>query len=539
MNFFNKGFTLIELLAVIIILAIVALIATPIILNVIEDSRDSANMSQAEILYSGAQTLYASLLLSDDAELLNKISIGENVYSFLETTNEKPEVGNLYFNGSEIYFYVYIDDVCYGKDFFEKTITKKDLSIDECNKIPEIDITILGKLDDVILKDAYVSLELDETGCKYDVAGKNYSYGNGCYYAGQVDNYLWYNGFMWNIMGVNSDGSIKLITSGNLAAIPFGGSEYYSSSYAKDWLNNYFMANFNTSTDELISFTDSSKVRLLDINEYNAAGGASSYLNINQYFWVVNGDNMYSVNDVGAPFYSSTGYTNGMRPVINLNSDADILYGTGTLKDYYVVKSNINYGSLLENKNVGDYVDFDGHIYRIMEHIPSVGTKLVYDGALGKTTFNSSGVYSTSTLFNKINSEEYLDELIPTMGDKVVDYLWKQSSFLQRDIYTKSINNTNVISQITAKVGVPKIGEILSGNSHTMLTNNLQGRENSFNFWLLNYNSSNYPWYMCLNGTAYKLIDTYETSVRPVIVVDDSVIIKSGKGDPNSPYILG
>ena len=35
----KKGFTLIELLAVIVILAIIALIATPIILNIIEDSR--------------------------------------------------------------------------------------------------------------------------------------------------------------------------------------------------------------------------------------------------------------------------------------------------------------------------------------------------------------------------------------------------------------------------------------------------------------------------------------------------------------------
>ena len=38
----NKGFTLIELLAVIVILAIIALIATPTILGVVEDARRSA-----------------------------------------------------------------------------------------------------------------------------------------------------------------------------------------------------------------------------------------------------------------------------------------------------------------------------------------------------------------------------------------------------------------------------------------------------------------------------------------------------------------
>ena len=41
----NKGFTLIELLAVIVILAIIALIATPRILDVVEDARKGAAKS--------------------------------------------------------------------------------------------------------------------------------------------------------------------------------------------------------------------------------------------------------------------------------------------------------------------------------------------------------------------------------------------------------------------------------------------------------------------------------------------------------------
>ena len=44
----NKGFTLIELLAVIVILAIIALIATPIILGIINDARESAKKRSAE-----------------------------------------------------------------------------------------------------------------------------------------------------------------------------------------------------------------------------------------------------------------------------------------------------------------------------------------------------------------------------------------------------------------------------------------------------------------------------------------------------------
>lgn len=43
----NKGFTLIELLAVIVILAVIALIATPIVMNVINDSKKGADKDSA------------------------------------------------------------------------------------------------------------------------------------------------------------------------------------------------------------------------------------------------------------------------------------------------------------------------------------------------------------------------------------------------------------------------------------------------------------------------------------------------------------
>ena len=56
----KNAFTLIELLAVIIILAIVALIATPIILNVIEDAKISAGKSEAQMILGGINNYCAT-----------------------------------------------------------------------------------------------------------------------------------------------------------------------------------------------------------------------------------------------------------------------------------------------------------------------------------------------------------------------------------------------------------------------------------------------------------------------------------------------
>ncbi len=55
----KKGFTLIELLAVIVILAIIALIASPIVVGLIEDSARQAAERSTEAVVSAAKTNYA------------------------------------------------------------------------------------------------------------------------------------------------------------------------------------------------------------------------------------------------------------------------------------------------------------------------------------------------------------------------------------------------------------------------------------------------------------------------------------------------
>lgn len=56
----RNGFTLIELLAVIIILAIIALIATPIVLDVINDAKKSAAESEANLVLSSINNYCAT-----------------------------------------------------------------------------------------------------------------------------------------------------------------------------------------------------------------------------------------------------------------------------------------------------------------------------------------------------------------------------------------------------------------------------------------------------------------------------------------------
>ena len=60
----KRGFTLIELLAVIVILAIIALIATPIVLSLIEKARHGAAVDSAYGVRKEAQLLFQTTLMN-------------------------------------------------------------------------------------------------------------------------------------------------------------------------------------------------------------------------------------------------------------------------------------------------------------------------------------------------------------------------------------------------------------------------------------------------------------------------------------------
>ena len=75
----RKGFTLVELLAVIVILAIIALITVPIIMNVVESSRKSSATSSAYGYIKGVNITYANeLLLGNNFELEGTLLVDEN-----------------------------------------------------------------------------------------------------------------------------------------------------------------------------------------------------------------------------------------------------------------------------------------------------------------------------------------------------------------------------------------------------------------------------------------------------------------------------
>lgn len=86
----KKGFTLIELLAVIVILAIIALIATPIILGVIDNARKNSARDAAYGVIDSLRLDYVETLYSGNATVVYSGSVGPTT----NVSGTKPESGS-------------------------------------------------------------------------------------------------------------------------------------------------------------------------------------------------------------------------------------------------------------------------------------------------------------------------------------------------------------------------------------------------------------------------------------------------------------
>ena len=401
-----------------------------------------------------------------------------------------------------------------------------------------------------------------------------------------LNNSIWYSGFLWRIMGINADGTIKLITDENVTAIPYGASYTglnWDGSYAKDWLNNYFYPKLKgneiivehswcsetttngnsvrTSCTNNLS-TQASKVGLITIDEYNLAGGGNSYLHISQYFrtmtpydqtkaWVVS-----SRGDLPPLDNMKSGNSNGLRPVVNIKSDTVITGGDGNLlEDWnneigpYILnedKKNNSSGKLSDLVTIGEYVEFSGKKYRVVGVDSNGNTKLILDSFYKenneefKTTFGSSNDFNPlleGNIGHKLNVDvlNWLTNNSSTEQEKLQTITWYQNNFNDGNNYKNSLENTN--NPVDAKVGLISVGDILASHSSSILTSGYKSDSIGGNwYWMMNVNGNSSIWRVSGAGSASTSRYSSKYFIRPVIVIKSDINIITGNGTWSNPY---
>ena len=556
------GFTLVELLAVIVILGVLALITFPIIDGTIKNSKEKAlestikSIEDAAYNYSvkndiGYQLYYKKITLEElsTAGLLEKEIIDP-------VTNNK-------MNGCVLYKW---DEVYKQYEF------KYD---EECN--------IPSKPINEIIMNQFPYLVTDGTGC-ITQNDNNYSYLGGCYLKGNPNNnYIWYSGFLWRIMGINSDGTIRMITEDNVTLIPWGTSrtaENWDDGNVKDWLNNYFYPRLRgnsiikeqmwcseTTTDstsartECINnlSTERTKVGLISLDEYNLAGGASSYLNIGQFQWTLtsySNSYVWRMNSSGILDLGDGPTPRGVRAIINVKYDIAVTGGNGTIATAwnsevgpYILNEEKNIkitGKLNENAVVGEYVIFAGKKYRVVDKDSNGNTKLILDGYYEEEmSYGESNEFSiTAGIGQKLNTD-VLDWLVTSSDvenrNKLVNnYIWYQNDFDIGNDYNISLNEINPTRSIQATVGLIRIGEVLACQSSSILTKGytvISSYNNALNYWSITpYITNSYTWSIGGVGFSYYRDVSNLRAIRPLIVINSDVTITKGNGTWSNPY---
>ena len=357
------------------------------------------------------------------------------------------------------------------------------------------------------------------------------------YYKGlEVDNYLLYSGRLWRIIMIDKTG-IKLITEDNQSSLVWGNNTNYEKSYINKWLNEDVFLKSLEDEEKLAegswcnkaidignyecTETINAKVGLLQTNEYIKAGGANSYLNNKTYFWTINtseDNKAYYVhtegginNDVGA---NNALYSYGIRPVIYLNKDVIYVGGNGTIENPYSIKNDLNVN--IGTHPVGSYVKYKDHLYRIFEKSEEY-TELIMDGYLlndkeepVKVTYNKVFEYLNKDFLNTLNKEDLVELEFP----KTEYNLGSGYNYLNKKGTTK------------AYVGIPTVGSLFTANYSGNWLNTIS-------------NSSQNLIYTTNESSILADLGSASNYLRPLIAVKNNLIITSGHGTKEDPYVVG
>ena len=542
----NNAFTLTELIGVVIILALIALLAFPPILNAIRSTKGKISDASKEILYN-AVGLYVSDNINNYPKYngnkycvtVNELVKGE----YLPTTVYDSVTGDEIPQDSKIE--INIENDIYSYNFN-----------DECKEYYKY-----GPLIKVLLSQYN---ESNTTGLVKDSTNENIYY-----YTGTNEevsnNFLWYGGHQWRVLEFDTkENTLTLITQQPLTAIQPASSvwtneETYNSSYINTWLNEYFWNSLDSSIQKNIldntfnvgiysdvdEITTTQKVGLLDEEQYVRAGGIDSFINLYNNFFLGNrydNVNIRTINNSNKIInLDASKNSNGIRPIIKI-SDIIILDGNGSLTFNYKTNvkatnsTNIQNGEYINISTTGEYCGNDKLCtFRVVSK-NSNGIKVTLNGLLPNLSEygNSQIITLNHTIYDELN--DFINSIqleFTTIGNFNIGSYETNSSYI---LSTEKILQSNI--------GLPTVGELFTGNDIAMGNiekfvdiNTIENSNIIEHYWTMNSNLSNVR-YLNNNGGLSNISISSKLGVRPVIFLKNNLEFTGGDGTAQNPYTL-
>ena len=370
--------------------------------------------------------------------------------------------------------------------------------------------------------------------------------GNFYFHGNDVNNYISYSNLLWRIIKVSSDGTVTIALDNSITSLAKGTLEFKDSNIYK-WLNK--TSNNNTgileealnNTEKYLTYTNTcidnindtknitckektedTYITIPSLNDYVNTGSSESFLNNEEYYYLINKENeknTWCVDKDGKISTSDGTDIIGIKPVITIKSTVEISDGTGTKENPYTFEK--------EQSLIGSYVKLGNDTWRIYQEnenqiklsldnyltINNEETKYKYsnDNYRHNDTINGSlAYYLNKTYLNSLNYKNILEETSFSNG------IYNNTNSYD---YTKVLEET-----INTKVTVLSIGDIILNSSNT-------------NYYLSTGISkdSNMIYTMQNDFKVYTKVSTTNLKVVPVIAIKKD-LLTNGTGTKDSPY---
>lgn len=373
---------------------------------------------------------------------------------------------------------------------------------------------------------------------KKDTKGKN------IYQGAQYNNYVKVDGILFRIVGINEDGSVKLVSSENLASVNYDGVD--------SWLNDYFYEKLSDSAKKLIvkqkfcneevsnpdNYTKCNKyskkqyvglLSVADINNSKDKDGSTDMISVRTLLFNLSSKNKAISYTIDSFVYNSKKENVEIRPVISIKKNAIVKQGDGSKDAPYVLKGNKNrvkVGDLISKTHVGDYINYSGYLWRVIDLNNDGTTNVImndvvksgdlveyigYDNQKVDATDKKSVAYSILNKSSKNVNTKYLSKRI-----------YEIKKYTNEILY----NNESKILKIETKYFIPSIYDLFSASYYQ-------------NYWYSDLSEKNKNCYMNYYGsTDCSKFSKDVKAVRLIGSLSSNIKVKSGNGTFDEPYII-
>ena len=372
--------------------------------------------------------------------------------------------------------------------------------------------------------------------------------GGNHYFKNEVDNnYVTYSNILWRIIRINADNSVTLISENPLVSLAYKEEVNFEESYLNKWLNiteeeentgileynlnnpdKYLLKNetcldvVDKLSNQLCKTTYTDKyLGLMSTSDYVNTGAETSFINNNTKFYLSNTtdtNKIWYITDTNKVSYSDGTDLIGLRPVITVKGNINIVSGNGTLNSPYTFES--------EKGMFGAYVKLGEDIWRIYQvnkdtinlvsnnllELNNEAMERIYTNkgySYNSNKWNTLAYYLNNTYLNSLSYKSIIE-----LNNWANGYYGADNNY----DYKEALNDTK-----KAYVGLLNITNIKLNNelkNYFLMTGSTKNGS-------LIYLASN-------NGTIYSTSSDEKNYILPTITIKKELLTK-GEGTIDSP----